>query len=96
MIEIDSYQNDIIRQQISLEAGTYYIEIEYAAREGYISTSQMSLSWNGNKRFIKGQDEEIHIEIITVVAVAGINTIEITGEGPSDGYGMTISRVSLF
>jgi hypothetical protein len=55
----------------------------------------MSVTWNGKKRFIKGQDEEIHIEIIPVVAVAGINTLEIAGEGKNDTVGMTISRVSL-
>lgn len=55
----------------------------------------MSITWNGRKRFIKAQDEEIHIEIIPVVAVTGINTLEIAGEGKSDTVGMTISRVSL-
>lgn len=92
VIEIDSNQNDILRQKVNLKAGRFFIEIEYAGRVGSLSTSQFSLSWNGVKlRTIKAQDEEIHREKIYVNAFSGENTLEIAGEGPSDGYGMTIS-----
>ncbi len=72
VIEIDSNQNDILRQRLNLKAGRFFIEIEYAGREGYVSTSQFSLSWNGVKlRTIKAQDEEIHREKIYVNAFSG-------------------------
>lgn len=75
-----------------MKAGRFFIEIEYAGREGYVSTSQFSISWNGIKlRTIKAQDEEIHREKIYVNAFSGENTLEIVGEGESDRYGMTFS-----
>ena len=79
-------------RKVNLNAGRFFIKIKYAGREGYVSTSQFSISWNGVKiRTIKAQDEEIHREKIYVNAFSGENTLQIAGEGPSDGYGMTIS-----
>ena len=97
MVELDSYQNDVLRQRFDLEDGTYILELNYAARSGFVKTSEMSISWNGQKvKIIKGEDDQIHSLRVPLSAVRGKNVLEIAGEGTSDTYGMTIANVRLF
>ena len=49
VIELDSNQNDVLRQALDLEAGKYVLSIDYAARTGQVSTSAMNVFWNGDK-----------------------------------------------
>ena len=49
VIELDSNQNDVLRQALDLEAGKYNFSLDYAARTGQVSTSAMSVFWNGDK-----------------------------------------------
>ena len=96
VVELDSNQNDILRQKINLEQGSYVLQLRYAARSGCVATSEMGIFWNGQKvRSIKGQDESIHTLILPLTAVQGINVLEIAGEGKSDSLGMTIANVRL-
>lgn len=96
VVELDSNQNDILRQKLDLQGGEYILELDYAARSNYVTTSQMSVSWNGQKvKTVKPQDDEIHFLRLPVTAISGRNTLEISGEGPSDTYGMTIANVRL-
>ena len=96
VIELDSNQNDILRQKLELRKGEYNLELDYAARSGFVGTSEMSVSWNGqNVKTIKGEDDSIHTLKLPLSAVEGTNVLEIAGEGTSDGLGMTISNVKL-
>ena len=57
VIELDSNQNDILRQVLDLEAGKYILSVDYAARTGQVSTSEMRVSWNGDiVKTISGKD----------------------------------------
>ena len=96
MVELGSNQNDVIRQKIKLEQGPYVLELQYAARSDFLESSQMSISWNGQKvKLIKGEDDLVHTLRLQLTAVQGTNVLEITGEGKIDGLGMTIANVKL-
>lgn len=62
MIELDSNQNDILRQKVDLECDCEYLfSLQYASRSAYIWTSEMSVSWNGKRvKYIRSQDDNIH------------------------------------
>ena len=97
VVELDSNQNDVLRQEFELKSGQYALQLDYAARSGYVHTSQMGIFWNGQKvQAIKSQDDQIHTLRILLNAVGGKNTLEIAGEGTSDACGMTIANVRLF
>jgi hypothetical protein len=50
VVELDSnVQNDILRQKFDLKEGQVTLELQYAARFGSVATSEMSISWNGQK-----------------------------------------------
>ena len=58
VVELDSNQNDILRQRVDLKEGQVTLEFQYAARSAFIATSEMSISWNGQKvKSIKGEDD---------------------------------------
>ena len=76
VIELDGNQNNFMRQRINLRKGKYIIEIKYAARVGYVSSSSMLMSWNEKVvKQIASTDESIHVERIEVEAGDGENVI---------------------
>lgn len=96
MVELDSNQNDVLRQKIDVEEGEYLFKLQYAPRSGYIASSQMSVFWNGIKvKSVKAQDFLIHTLQLSLKAFSGTNLLEIAGEGKSDGVGMTIANLKL-
>jgi hypothetical protein len=96
VVELDGNVNDVLRQKFDLKEGQVTLELQYAARSGSVATSEMSISWNGQKvKYIKGEDESIHTLLLPLAAVQGTNVLEIAGEGKIDGLGMTVANVQL-
>ena len=61
VVELDGNQNNVIRQKLILGGQKYTLEIDYAARSGYVESSEMSISWNGKQvAYVKGQDVLVH------------------------------------
>ena len=80
MVELDSNQNDILRQRVDLKEGQVTLELQYAARSNFIATSEMSISWNGQKlKSVKGEDDQIHTLRLPLTAIQGTNVLEIAG-----------------
>jgi opacity protein-like surface antigen len=61
VVELDGNHNDVIRQKMNLLGLRYTLQIEYAARSGYVETSEMSVRWNAKQvAYVKGKDNNIH------------------------------------
>ena len=61
MVELDGDHNDVIIQKMNLLGLRYTLQIEYAARSGYVGTSEMSVRWNAKQvAYVKGKDNNIH------------------------------------
>ena len=76
VVELDSNQNDVLRQSVNLESGYYILSLEYAARAGYVQTSAMAISWNGCQvKAVQGKDEAIHTLNILVKTCQKTNTL---------------------
>ena len=74
VVELDGNVNDVLRQKFDLKEGQVTLELQYAARYGSVATSEMSISWNGQKvKYIKGEDESIHTLVLPLAAVQGTN-----------------------
>ena len=98
VIEMDSYQNDILRQNVSLNCGVKVLfSIDYAPRvPEKFETCQLNITWNGVLvKNILPVDYEIRTYAVILTAVGGINTLELAGAGKSDWNGLLIANVKL-
>lgn len=56
----------------------------------------MGVLWNGALvRSVTSNDEEIYVFKEKVLAKAGVNTLQIVGQGDANSYGMGITGVKL-
>lgn len=49
VLELDASKNYCVEQSVNLTEGQYRFELDYAAREGFLQTSAISVSVNGNE-----------------------------------------------
>jgi hypothetical protein len=76
---------------------SYILSVVYAARAGIaLNSSSLIASWNGVQlAAINSVDYNLHNVSWTVNGIAGNNVLQFAGAGTSDGYGITITNVTL-
>ncbi len=85
----------MITQLININLVT--ISLSYAARWGKgFETSQAKVYWNGGLvTSLMPSGYNIRFFSASVISVAGMNNLTISGEGTSDKFGLTIDNVCL-
>jgi hypothetical protein len=97
VLELDSTQNALVSQSLALPAGTYELSFLSALRNGVASGSgTFGVLWNGALLQSFGPTAPAaQLQTLSVIAIAGTNTLSFFGTGTSDSFGAIIDDVQL-
>jgi len=101
-LELDTYQNSWLSQDVATVAGGKYdLSFFYAARPGTgANTNGIDVFWNGS--LLKhvaldnytGNNQWLKFDL-SMLATGGVSKLEFRAVGNSDGYGGSLDNVSL-
>jgi hypothetical protein len=76
----------------------YILEFDWAAPSTNISAGKAKVFWNGRlKKNIKNvQDDDIHHEVIPIIAYKGNNCLQFEGADSTDNTGLMIDNVLIY
>lgn len=97
VLELDSDQNSVVAQTLTLAAGTYSLGFDFARRSGTANaTNEFDVLWNGNVvADVMPSLTSFTSATFNVNGVAGANTLAFRAKGASDSLGGMIDNVSV-
>ena len=101
VLELDSTANSTVSQTLSLASGSYDLSFLYGRRVSGMSgkpadTADFDVLWNGSSIFATTPTTgAMAVHSMSVIALAGDNTLSFRGRGTSDSYGAIIDNVQL-
>ena len=97
VLELDSNANSVVTQTLSLGAGTYLFNFDYAKRAGTTDeTNAFDVLWNGSVvTAITPTSTAFSTATFRLSGVTGTNTLSFQAKGTSDALGGMIDNVNV-
>lgn len=102
-VELDTYHNSWMTQQVATTAGEHYtLSWYYSPRAGVAAASNpIEVYWNNVLLFTNSgsgigfNNNQWQLFQLDVVGTGGVDTIKFAAAGTSDGYGGSLDNISL-
>lgn len=102
-VELDTYHNSWMTQQVATAAGQHYtLSYYYSPRAGVGTASNpIEVSWNGVQLALNGGNgvgqgnHQWQLFTFDVVGSGGLDTLRFAAAGTSDGYGGSLDNIAL-
>lgn len=102
-VELDTYRNSWMTQQVATDAGQHYtLSYYYSPRAGVATASNpIEVYWNGVQLALNGgngvgqgnhQWQQFSFDVI---GTGGLDTLRFAATGTSDGYGGSLDNIAL-
>lgn len=102
-VELDTYHNSWMTQQVATGAGQHYtLSYYYSPRAGVGAASNpIEVTWNGVQLALNGGtgvgqiNHQWQLFTFDVVGTGGLDTLRFAAAGTSDGYGGSLDNIAL-
>lgn len=102
-VELDTWRNSWMAQQVSTDAGQHYtLSYYYSPRAGVsVPSNPIEVYWNGVQLAINGGNgigqgnHQWQMFSFDVVGTGGLDTLRFAAAGTSDGYGGSLDNIAL-
>lgn len=102
-VELDTYHNSWMTQQVATGAGQHYtLSYYYSPRAGVAAASNpIEVTWNGVQLALNGGNgvgqgnHQWQQFTFDVVGTGGLDTLRFAATGTSDGYGGSLDNIAL-